>query len=282
MNWILEPLQYGFFSRGLIAVVLIAAICAVVGVYVVLRGLSYIGDAMAHAVFPGVVGAFILRANLFVGALAAAVLTAVAIALVRRNSKLREDSSIAIVFVGMFALGIMLLSKARTYKVNLENFLVGNPLAVSGDDLGSILIVGGLVVLILLVLHKELVLVAFDETEARVIGLPIEFLNNLLLVLIALTVVLAIQMVGTVLVVSLLVASSATARQLTDRFSRMMVLAAFIGASAGVIGLYASYYLATAPGATIVMVNTVLFVLALSWNVVRSRILAARARVEIT
>jgi manganese/iron transport system permease protein len=274
MDLILEPLQYGFFSRGLIAVALVAAICAVVGVYVVLRGLSYIGDALAHAIFPGIIVAYVLKLNLFFGAVAAAMVAAISIAFVRRHSKLREDSSIAIVFVGMLALGIMLLSRARTYKVDLENFLVGSPLAVSSDDLFAILALGGFVVLVLLALHKELLLVSFDETEARVIGLPVELLNNLLLVLIALTVVLAIQMVGTVLVVSLLVTSSATARQLTNRFGAMMLTAALVGVLAGVGGMYISYYVATSPGATIVMTNTVVFLLALAWNAVRSRVIA--------
>jgi manganese/iron transport system permease protein len=280
MELILEPLQYGFFSRGLIGVALVAAICAVVGVYVVLRGLSYIGDALAHAIFPGVIVAYVLKLNLFFGAIAASLVAAISIAFVRRHSKLREDSSIAIVFVGMFALGIMLLSRARTYKVDLENFLVGSALAVSSDDLFAILALGGFVVLVLLALHKELLLVSFDETEARVIGLPVELLNNLLLVLIALTVVLAIQMVGTVLVVSLLVTSSATARQLTNRFGTMTLVAAVIGVLAGVTGMYISYYAATSPGATIVMTNTVLFLLALAWNAVRSRIIA-RAPVQV-
>ena len=274
MELILEPLQYGFFSRGLIGVALVAAICAVVGVYVVLRGLSYIGDALAHAIFPGIIVAYVLKLNLFFGAVIASLVAAFSIGFVRRHSKLREDSSIAIVFVGMFALGIMLLSKARTYKVDLENFLVGSPLAVSSDDLLAIVALGGLVVLVLLALHKELLLVSFDETEARVIGLPVELLNNLLLVLIALTVVLAIQMVGTVLVVSLLVTSSATARQLTKRFGTMTLVAAVIGVLAGVTGMYISYYAATSPGATIVMTNTVLFLLSLAWNAVRSRIIA--------
>ena len=154
------------------------------------------------------------------------------------------------------------------------NSSVGSPLAVSSDDLLAIVALGGFVVLVLLALHKELLLVSFDETEARVIGLPVELLNNLLLVLIALTVVLAIQMVGTVLVVSLLVTSSATARQLTERFGTMMFSAALVGVLAGVSGMYISYYAATSPGATIVMTNTLLFLLALAWNAVRSRIIA--------
>ncbi len=259
---LLEPLQFAFFNRAILGVILVAALTGAVGVYVVLRGLTYIGDAMAHAVFPGVVGAYLLRLNLLVGALAAAVITAFAIAGVARQ-RVRQDSAIAIVFVGMFALGVMLLSRAKTYKADLENFLVGNPLAVSNQDLLAIAGLATVVMLVLLLLQKELTLVAFDETEARVVGLPVELLNNILLLLIAFSVVLAIQMVGTVLVVSLLVTSSTTARMFGLRVGPTMMLAAAVGACSGVLGLFLSYHLSVAPGATIVLVNTAVFLLLL-------------------
>jgi manganese/iron transport system permease protein len=263
IDFLLEPLQYAFIVRALLGVSLVAALCAVVGVYVVLRGLSYIGDAMAHAVFPGIVAAFLLKINYFLGGMLAAVLTSLGIGYVSSRSGLRQDSSIGIVFVGMFALGVVLLSRARTYAVDLGNLLVGNPLSISSTDLFTTLAVGSAVGLILAAFHKELLLVAFDPIEARVVGLPVERLNNLLLMLIALTVVLAIQMVGTILVVSLLVTSSATARLLTTPLRSMMLLAAFLGAACGVVGLYASYYLNAPAGATVVLVNTLAFLLVL-------------------
>jgi manganese/iron transport system permease protein len=266
VNFLLEPLQYEFIVRAFLGVSLVAALCAVIGVYVVLRGLSYIGDAMAHAVFPGIVAAFLLKINYFVGGMLAAILTSLGIGYVSSRSGLRQDSAIGIVFVGMFALGVVMLSRARTYAVDLGHLLVGNPLSISSTDLITTLVIGSVVGLVLAAFHKELLLIAFDPTEARVIGLPVERLNNLLLILIALTVVLAIQMVGTILVVSLLVTSSATARLLSTNLSSMMLTAMGLGVLCGVVGLYASYYLDIPPGATVVLANTLAFVLVLAFR----------------
>lgn len=277
MEFLLEPLRYPFFARAVIGVALVAALCAVIGVYVVLRGLSYIGDAMAHAVFPGIVAAFLLHVNFLLGAVVAAIITALGINLVTARTSLRQDSAISIIFVGMFALGVTLLSLARTSAVDLTHLLIGNPLAVQAQDLYATVGVGALVLLVLYLLQKELLLAAFDPTEAAVIGLPVERLNALLLILISLVVVLGIQMVGSTLVVSLLVTSSATARLLTNRVGAMMVTGAVLGAAAGVTGLYLSYYLNdAAPGATIVIVNTLLFALIATLRAVRDRLQAGR------
>lgn len=263
MHLLTDPLQFGFFVRALAAVVLVSVLCALVGAWVVLRGLSYIGDAMSHAVFPGIVGAFLAGGNLLVGALAAAVLTALGIGAVGRRSGLKQDSAIGIVFVGMFALGVVMLSKAPTFTTDLSNFLIGNPLGVSPGDLwgalGVTLVVGAL----LTAVQKELLLASFDPTEARAIGLPVRRLESLLLILIGLVVVLTVQLVGTTLSVSLLITSSAAARLLARSLQRMILLAAGLGTGGGVVGLYLSYYLGTAPGATIVLVNTAMFLLAL-------------------
>jgi manganese/iron transport system permease protein len=258
-----EPLHYAFFVRGLLGLSLVAALCGVIGVYVVLRGLSYIGDAMAHAVFPGIVGAFLLKTNTLVGGLLAAILTSFGIGFVTQRSGLKQDSAIGIIFVGMFAFGVVLLSSVKTYAVDLSRILTGDPLGISSADIALTFGLGVVVGLVLLAVNKELLLVAFDPTEARVIGLPVNHLNNLLLVLIACTVVLAIQMVGTILVVSLLVTSASTARLLSSRVSSMMLLGAGIGVFSGVVGLYASYHLSIPPGATVVLANTFLFLLVL-------------------
>jgi manganese/iron transport system permease protein len=263
MNFLLEPLQYPFFVRGLVGVSLVAGLCGVIGVYVVLRGLSYIGDAMAHAVFPGIVGAFLLKTNTLFGGLLAAILTSFGIGFVTQRSGLKQDSAIGIIFVGMFALGVVLLSSVKTYAVDLSRILTGDPLGISSADIWLTLGLGVVVGLVLMAFNKELLLVAFDPTEAKVIGLPVNRLNNLLLVLIAMTVVLAIQMVGTILVVSLLVTSASTARLLTTRVSTMMMLGAGIGMVSGVVGLYASYHLSIPPGATVVLTNTFFFLLVL-------------------
>ncbi|AZI42257.1 metal ABC transporter permease [Deinococcus psychrotolerans] len=262
----LEPFHYAFFLRGLLGVALVSVLCAMIGTWVVLRGLSYIGDAMSHAVLPGIVGAFLLRGNLLLGALAAAIITALGIGAVGRRSGLKQDSAIGIVFVGMFALGLVMLSRAPTYTNDLANFLIGNPLGVTASDLWSTLIATLVVGGVLTFIQKELLLVSFDPTEARAVGLPVGRLNNLLLILIGLVVVLTVQLVGTTLSVSLLITSSATARLRSRSLRGMMLAAAVIGALCGTLGLYLSYFLDTAPGPTIVLVNTLTFLLALPFR----------------
>ena len=266
MHLLTDPLQFDFFTRALLAVVLVSVLCALVGAWVVLRGLSYIGDAMSHAVFPGIVGAFLMKGNLLVGALIAAVLTALGIGAIGRRSGLKQDSAIGIVFVGMFALGIVMLSRAPTFTTDLSNFLIGNPLGVTPTDLWGALAVTVVVGGILTAVQKELLLASFDPTEARAVGLPVRRLESLLLILIGLVVVLTVQLVGTTLSVSLLITSSAAARLQARSLKKMMLLAALLGTVGGVTGLYLSYYQDTAPGATIVLVNTAIFLAALAFR----------------
>ncbi len=266
MHLLTDPLQFDFFTRALLAVILVSVLCALVGAWVVLRGLSYIGDAMSHAVFPGIVGAFLMKGNLLVGALIAAVLTALGIGAIGRRSGLKQDSAIGIVFVGMFALGIVMLSRAPTFTTDLSNFLIGNPLGVTPADLWGALAVTALVGGILTSIQKELLLASFDPTEARAVGLPVRRLESLLLILIGLVVVLTVQLVGTTLSVSLLITSSAAARLQARSLKKMMLLAAALGTVGGVTGLYLSYYQDTAPGATIVLVNTAIFLSALAFR----------------
>jgi manganese/iron transport system permease protein len=266
LSTLTEPLHYGFFLRGLLGVALVSVLCAIVGTWVVLRGLSYIGDAMSHAVLPGIVGAFLLRGNLLIGAMLAAVLTALGIGAVGRRSGLKQDSAIGIVFVGMFALGLVMLSRSPTYNGDLANFLIGNPLGVTNADLWSTVTVTVLIGGVLGFIQKELLLVSFDPTEARAVGLPVTRLNNLLLILVGLVVVLTVQLVGTTLSVSLLITAAATARLRARSLRSMMLGAALIGALCGTLGLYSSYFLDTAPGPTIVLVNTLVFLLALAFR----------------
>lgn len=254
------------FLQALMGVGLVSVLCALIGTWVVLRGLSYIGDAMSHSVLPGIVGAFLLKSNLMVGALVAAVLTALGIGAVGRRSGLKQDSAVGIVFVGMFALGLVMLSRAPTYTSDLANFLIGNPMGVTTADLQSTLAVTVLVGGVLTFVQKELLLVSFDPTEARAVGLPVSCLNNLLLVLIGLVVVLTVQLVGTTLSVSLLITSAATARLRARSLKGVMLSAAIIGTFCGALGLYLSYFLNTAPGPTIVLVNTLSFLAALPFQ----------------
>jgi manganese/iron transport system permease protein len=265
---LLDPLRFPFMQRGLLAAVLVGIVCSVVGTFVVLRGMAFFGSALAHAILPGVAlgymaggGSSADRGTLFWWALGAAILSALGIGTITRGGRVKEDSAIGIVFVGMFALGIALISAVRSFAVDLSHFLFGNVLGVSSGDLWRIAIAGGLVLLIVRLLYRELVAIAFDETHAITLRLPVTALNYLLLVLIAVVVVVALQTVGIALVLAMLVTPATTAFLLTNRLPVMMALAALIGALSSVGGLYLSYYISIASGAAIVLVCTAVFLL---------------------
>jgi ABC-type Mn2+/Zn2+ transport system permease subunit len=264
LEFLIAPFEFGFMQRALIGSVLVGAICALVGTYVVLRGLAFVGDALSHAAFPGVVIAYLLKANIHLGAAIFTVLTALGIGLVSRRGRVSYDTAIGILFAGAFALGVLLMSRIRGYTVDLFSFLFGNVLGISRQDLFLAGILGTIVALTIFLFYKELLLLSFDPTIAEAMGYPVQALNYLLLGLIALTIVISIQTVGIILVVALLVTPSATAYLLTNRFSRMMLLGILFAALAAVSGLYLSYYLNVASGAAIVLVSTCLFFLVLA------------------
>ncbi len=264
IEFLVAPFEFGFMQRALLGGVLVGAICALVGTYVVLRGLAFVGDALAHAAFPGVVIAYLLKGNIYLGATIFALATALGIGLVSRRSRVSYDTAIGILFAGAFALGVLLMSTIHGYTVDLFSFLFGNVLGVSKWDLLVVGFLGAMVVLTIILFYKELLLLSFDPTVAEAMGYPVQALNYLLLGLIALTIVISIQAVGIILVVALLVTPSATAYLLTERFLRMMILGVLLAALAAVIGLYVSYYLNVASGAAIVLVSTCLFFLVLA------------------
>lgn len=264
IDLLVAPFEFGFMQRAFVGGVLVGAICALVGTYVVLRGLAFVGDALAHAAFPGVVIAYLLKGNIYVGATIFALATALAIGLVSRRGRVSYDTAIGILFAGAFALGVLLMSTIHGYTVDLFSFLFGNVLGISTRDLLLVGILGAIVVLTIILFYKELLLLSFDPTVAEAMGYPVQALNYLLLGLIALTIVISIQAVGIILVVALLVTPSATAYLLTERFFRMMILGVVLAALAAVIDLYLSYYLNVASGAAIVLVSTCLFFLVLA------------------
>lgn len=266
MDWLLLPLQQGFMQRGLVAAVMVAIVCSLVGTYVVLRGMSFIGDAMAHAILPGAAAAFLSGGNIFVGAFLAGLFVAFAIGLISRTARLREDAAIGVVFVGAFALGVLLISTVRGYTVDLAHILFGNVLGVSPEDLILIALVGGGVLLILFALRKELLLLSFDPAHGSTLGLPMEALNYGFLVLLALTIVIAMRTVGNILSVAMLITPAATAYLLTDRLRRMLLIAAGVGTASALVGLYLSYYLNVASGAAIVVTATACFLIALLFS----------------
>jgi manganese/iron transport system permease protein len=259
---LVQPLRYPFMVRGLLASVMVGTLCAVVGTYVVLRGMAFFGDALAHAILPGVAVAYLLDANLLWGALAMAVLTAVAIGFVSRRGQVKEDTAIGVFFAASFALGVALLSTVHNYSVDLTHILFGNVLGVSNSDLWLTAALGAVVVLLVIFLYKELLVISFDPILAATLRLPLTVLYYLLLVLIALTVVVSLQTVGVALVVAMLVTPAATAYLLTRRLWHMMIVGAVIGAVSSVAGLYLSFYVNIASGAAVVLVCTCFFIVA--------------------
>ena len=259
---LIEPLRYPIFVRALIAAALVGTVCAVVGTYVVLKGLAFIGDAVSHAAFPGVVAAYMLQGSFYIGAGIAAVGTALAIGFVSRRTRIRMDTAVGVLFAGTFALGIFMYSTIQGYVADLFGFLFGDVLSISTADLVGLVLLGGLVLAIVALLWKELLYATFDPLGAGASGLPVGPLEYLFLALVALTIVVSLQSVGIILVVAMLVTPAATAQLLVVRFVTMMRVAIMVGIGAAVIGLYVSFWADAASGATIVLVETAAFVVA--------------------
>jgi ABC-type Mn2+/Zn2+ transport system permease subunit len=262
IDWLIQPLTYGFMQRGMLAAVIVGVVCAVIGCYVVLRGMAFIGDALSHAILPGVAISYLLGSNLLVGALVAAVVVALGIGLFSRRGVVKEDTAIGILFAAALALGVALISSIRTYAVDLSHILFGNILGVSPSDLLLIAILSIIVLSTILVLYRPFLVISFDPVLASTLRMPAELLRNLMLILLAITVVVSLQTVGISLVAAMLITPAASAYLLARRLPSMMVLAALIGALSSILGLYFSYYLNIASGSAIVLVATGIFVLA--------------------
>jgi manganese/iron transport system permease protein len=260
---ILDPLAFAFFVRALAAAAIVGVVCSVVGCYMVLRGLAFMGDAISHSAFPGVVAAYLLKGPFYLGAVVAAVGTALLIGRISRRGNLRGDTVIGVLFAGMFALGVFMFSTIRNYVGDLFGFQFGEILAISPTDLIALTVLATIVVGIVVLLWKELLYSTFDPLGAAASGLRVGLLDDLFLALIAMTIVVSLQAVGIILVVAMLVTPAATAQLLTQRFGRLMAIATLIGVSCPVAGLYLSFWLNTASGATIVLVETVLFLVVL-------------------
>jgi manganese/iron transport system permease protein len=272
MNLVLDPLAYAFFVRALIASAIVGLVCATVGSYIVLRGLAFMGDALSHSAFPGVVIAYMIKVPFYFGASIAAVATALAIGWVTRQGKLRSDTAIGVVFAGMFALGVFLFSLIPNYVGDLLGFLFGEVLGIGFGDLISLAILAALVLGTVSLLWKELLYSTFDPLGAAASGLPVARLDYLLLALIALTIVISLQSVGIILVVAMLVTPAATAQLISKSFGRLVVIAGSIGVVCPIIGLYGSYWLNSASGPTVVLVETALFSIVLATTLAAARI----------
>ncbi|MGI8650963.1 MAG: metal ABC transporter permease [Rubrobacter sp.] len=270
MTWLVEPLRYSFMQTGLLAALIIGTTCAVLGVYVVLRGMAFIGDALSHTVLPGLAASYLLGLNLLAGAVVAGLTMAFGVGWLSRNRTLREDTAIGVAYTGMFALGILMMSTVDSFR-DFSHILFGNILGVTNAALIAITLLSATILTLVLLLHKELELTSFDPTHASVIGLKPDRLRYLLLVLLALTVVIGIQAVGVILISALLITPAATASLLTNNLPRMMLLSASVSALASAGGLYASFYLNIPSGAAIVLLCTFSFLLAFTLKSISSR-----------
>lgn len=266
VEFLLSPLRYEFMVRGLVAAVTVGVVCSVLGAYVVLRGMTFFGDALAHAILPGVALAYLLggaQGPLFWGGLVAGIVTALGIGALSKTGQVREDTAIGVIFAGMFALGVALISTVRNFSVDLTHFMFGNVLGVSRGDLALTAGFGALVLLLVVAFYKEFLVISFDPVLAEILRIPHQAFSYLLLIMLAVTVVIALQTVGVGLMVAMLVTPAATASLLTRRLPIMMAAAALIGGVSAVAGLYLSYYVSIASGAAIVLVCTACFLLAL-------------------
>ena len=260
------PFTYEFMVRAAIACILVGTMSAVIGSYIIVRRLALMGDALSHAVLPGVAMAFILGVSFFWGAFTTGVLTALAIGFIIRNSKVKEDTAMGIMLTGALALGVILVSLIKSKSVDLMHILFGNVLAVSSSDLLITMVSAIAVIASVALLYKEFLLLSFDSTMAAAIGLPVSLLHYLMMVLLAVAIVASLQTVGIVLAVAMLITPGATAYLLTHRLHRMILLAALIGIVSSVAGLFISFHLNVSSGPAIVLVASALFVLALLFS----------------
>ncbi|MCC5655908.1 metal ABC transporter permease [Nostoc sp. XA010] len=264
---LIEPLQYGFMQRSLVIAILVGMLCAVVGSYLMVQRLALLGDAISHSVLPGLAIAFMVGANIYIGAFIAGVLSTMAIAWIRVRSPIKEDAAMGIVFSAFFALGITLITVIqKDNKIDLNHFLFGNILGVTIDEVRDTAIIATIVLIVVLLLYKELLFYTFDPLGAQAAGLPVNRLNFGLMVLIALTIVASMKAVGVILVLSLLITPGATAYLLVKRLNYVMILGAVIGVISSISGMYLSYFYNLPSGPAIVLVVSGFFILALLFS----------------
>ncbi|ADH99838.1 metal ABC transporter permease [Salisediminibacterium selenitireducens] len=266
MNQILffidQLIHYPYLQHAMVAAILVGIICGMIGSFIIMRGMALMGDAISHAVLPGVVVAYMLGASFFVGAVFTGVLTALLIGFISQNSRIKEDSSIGIMFTAMFALGIVMITGMSGTGVDLWHILFGNVLAVSRQDVWISLGIGIFVLVLILLFYRPLLLTTFDPVMAKAAGLPVKGIHYLLMLLLSLVTVASLQTVGIILVVAMLITPASTAYLLTDRFSLMIALSSVFGVIAAVSGLYFSVIYDVSSGASIVLASSFLFLLA--------------------
>ena len=260
MEFINDLMNYEFLQRAFVTSVVVGIICGIIGSFIILRGMALMGDAISHAILPGVAISYMLGINYFYGAVFFGILTAFGIGVVSQHSRIKNDASIGIVFTAFFALGIILIGKAQT-ATDLTQILFGNVLSVRTSDMVITIIIGIIIIMCVIIFYKELLVSTFDETLAASYGLPTKWIHYGIMLLLTLATVASLQTVGVVLVVAMLITPASTAYLLTNRFSIMIVLSSFFGALSSVIGLYISFKYNLSSGAVNVIAATIIFMI---------------------
>ena len=273
-----EPLQYEFFVRGLISATLVGGLCGFIGVYIVLKRMSYIGHGLSHAVFGGAVVSYVMSINFFVGASVWGFVSALLINMTTRKRMIGADAAIGIVTTASFAVGIALISRFRTFTRSFDAALFGNILGVTNGDLVAIILVVILSAVIIIVGYKFFLFATFDSEVARYYGVPTGWVDSMLALVLAATIVVSIQVLGVTMIAAAIVIPPIVARLLTNSFANMMLLSAGVGAFCGMGGIYMSYYIDVSSGATVVLFSAALFMLVLTFTGIRSRIASARGK----
>ena len=271
MEFLLEPLEYEFFRHGLLAALMVGALCGLIGVYVILRGMSYVGHGLSHAAFGGAVVGFTLNFNFYAGAGAMGLLAALLINRITRNGKIKSDAAIGIVTTAMFAVGVVIISQVRTFTQSFEAALFGNILGITGEDLLVIGLVTASTMVAMFFMYRPLLFLTFDNEAARVFGIRTGIVQLMFSLLLTLSIIASMNVVGVTMIAATLIAPAVTARMMTDSFSRMLIYSTVIGAITGVAGMYLSYIFNAASGATIVLFGALLFCLSALVKLIREK-----------
>lgn len=271
MEFLLEPLEYEFFRHGLLAALMVGSLCGVIGVYVILRGMSYVGHGLSHAAFGGAVVGFTLNFNFYAGAGAMGLLAALLINRITRNGKIKSDAAIGIVTTAMFALGVIIISRIRTFTQSFEAAPFGNILGITGEDLLVIGLVTASTMTAMFFMYRPLLFSTFDNEAARVFGIRTGIVQLIFSLLLTLSIIASMNVVGVTMIAATLITPAVTARMMTDSFSRMLIYSTILGATTGVAGMYLSYLLNAASGATIVLFGALLFCLSVLIKFIREK-----------